>query len=52
MRGPSAKGTGDGLIPLSVKEIFSLIKADPERKYKISVSYLEVSPFSNSYILF
>lgn len=45
MRGPSAKTTGDGLIPLSVKEIFAVIKADPERKYKISVSYLEVSPF-------
>lgn len=52
MRGPSAAGNGDGLIPLSVREIFSVIRADTERNYKVSVSYLEVSltvSQSNSY---
>jgi hypothetical protein len=45
MRGPNAhpKGSAEGLIPLSVKEIFDYIKKDSERKYCISVSYLEVN---------
>jgi hypothetical protein len=32
-----------GLIPLSIKEIFDYVKADIQRKYKITVQYLEVS---------
>ena len=38
-----AKDQSVGLIPLSINEIFSVIKSDSSRKYKISVSYLEVS---------
>ena len=38
-----AKDQSVGLIPLSINEIFSVIKSDSARKYKISVSYLEVS---------
>jgi hypothetical protein len=32
-----------GLIPLSIKEIFDVIKADEGREYSITVSYLEVN---------
>jgi hypothetical protein len=32
-----------GLIPLSIREIFNVIKNDKAQTYKISVSYLEVS---------
>ena len=44
MRGYPDKGQL-GLIPLSVKEIFDTIQADSTRKYKVSVSYMEVSDF-------
>ena len=44
MRGYPDKGQL-GLIPLSVKEIFDTIQADGTRKYKVSVSYMEVSDF-------
>lgn len=50
MRGPSAnqlkhvsEEQAIGLIPLSVMEIFNFIQQDSERRYKITVSYLEVS---------
>jgi len=50
MRGPTPqqmkglpKDQSVGLIPLSINEIFSFIKNDTARSYKISVSYLEVS---------
>lgn len=32
-----------GLIPLSIHEVFDIINKDVNRKYSISVSYLEVS---------
>ena len=50
MRGPSEQQLkfvvpeqSMGLIPLSIKEIFDYVKADIQRKYKITVQYLEVS---------
>ena len=36
-----------GLIPLSVKEIFDHIAQDKDQAYKVTVSYMEVSPFSS-----
>ena len=33
----------NGLIPLSVKEVFEAIQADSSKQYKVSVSYMEVS---------
>ena len=39
-----------GLIPLSIQEIFRVIKSEEKvKQYKISVSYMEVSIF-NSYL--
>jgi len=47
MRGPTSSGSKSsqavGLIPLSIKEIFDFIEQDHLCKYKVSVSYLEVS---------
>ena len=37
------KKNNKGLIPLSIAEIFNFIKADTQRSYKVSVSYMEVS---------
>ena len=47
MRGSDSrrKEHQEGLIPLSVKEIYNIIKNDQERTYNVSVSYLEVSKF-------
>ena len=36
-------GKEAGLIPLSIKEIFDVINQDLNSKYKVKVSYLEVS---------
>lgn len=50
MRGPdpsknisNESGQVFGLIPLSIKEIFTKIDHDEEKEYKVSVSYMEVS---------
>jgi hypothetical protein len=44
MRGATSEKEGQlGLIPLSIKEIFSVVEKDQEHEYKISVSYIEVS---------
>jgi hypothetical protein len=51
MRGPSLKekkSQQEGLIPLSVKEIFECVSKDSSSEYKITVSYLEVSAKFNS----
>ena len=42
MRGCVKRGS-PGLIPLSVKEVFTTMEADQTRTYKVTVSYMEVS---------
>lgn len=36
------KGNGDGLIPLSIMELFDKVKQQPGREFDISVSYIEI----------
>jgi hypothetical protein len=44
MRGYTMDKDGQlGLIPLSIIEIFDVIKKDTANDYKVSVSYMEVS---------
>ena len=44
MRGYTTDKDGQlGLIPLSIIEIFDVIKKDTANDYKVSVSYMEVS---------
>ena len=50
MRG-CTKNNQPGLIPLSVKEVFKTIEADTERKYTVTVSYMEVSLASSFEII-
>lgn len=45
--GESPSKTKVGVIPLSVKEIFDHIAQDKDQAYKVTVSYMEVSPFSS-----
>jgi len=52
MRGAASEMEGQlGLIPLSVREIFTYIKKDTVNDYKVSVSYMEVSELNLNLLL-
>lgn len=42
MKGYEQKGGEEGLIPLSVREIFELIEQDGGREYQVKISYIEI----------